>query len=51
MPDPERSWPVRAMPILGQLTHYRLAWLRADVLAGLSVAAVAIPSAIALSLP
>ena len=37
----------RILPILGQLKDYRLAWLRADILAGLSVAAVALPTAIA----
>src|SRR5882672_325713 len=34
-------------PIAGQLATYRSAWLPADILAGLSVAAVALPTAIA----
>jgi sulfate permease, SulP family len=38
---------VRIFPILGQLATYQRAWLGSDVLAGLSVAAVALPSAIA----
>ena len=37
----------RILPLLGQLRGYRAAWLRADLLAGLSVAAVALPTAIA----
>lgn len=35
------------MPIIGQIAEYRREWLQADVLAGLSVAAVALPTAIA----
>ncbi len=35
------------LPVLAGLKGYRLAWLRQDVSAGLAVAAVAIPSAIA----
>jgi len=34
-------------PLLRQLRGYRLGWLRSDFLAGLSVAAVALPTAIA----
>jgi sulfate permease, SulP family len=34
-------------PIVGQLASYRTAWLSADLMAGLSVAAVALPTAIA----
>src|SRR5262245_33354159 len=41
------SYVARIFPILGQLATYQRAWLRFDVLAGLSVAAVALPSAIA----
>jgi sulfate permease, SulP family len=37
----------RIIPLLGQLRGYRAAWLGADLLAGLSVAAVALPTAIA----
>jgi len=37
----------RILPLLGQLRGYRAAWLGADLLAGLSVAAVALPTAIA----
>lgn len=37
----------RFVPILGQLAAYRPEWLKPDVLAGLSVAAVALPAAIA----
>jgi high affinity sulfate transporter 1 len=37
----------RWMPGLGVLRRYRRAWLRSDVLAGLSVAAIQIPTAIA----
>src|SRR5262245_66627279 len=37
----------RIFPIVGQLAGYRMAWLGADLLAGLSVAAVALPTAIA----
>ena len=35
------------LPILAQLRDYRLPWLKVDVAAGLSVAAVSLPSAIA----
>src|SRR5439155_14746559 len=37
----------RLFPLAGQLAGYRSAWLSADVLAGLSVTAVALPIAIA----
>src|SRR5689334_21735131 len=37
----------RPFPIVRQLADYRSAWLSADILAGLSVAAVALPIAIA----
>src|SRR5438477_5053768 len=37
----------RLFPIARQLADYRAAWLSADILAGLSVAAVALPTAIA----
>src|SRR5215470_16971550 len=37
----------RIAPGLRQLLDYRREWLRADVVAGLSVAAVAVPTAIA----
>src|SRR5258708_39934402 len=37
----------RLFPIVRQLAGYRTAWLSADILAGLSVAAVALPTAIA----
>src|ERR1700719_4765188 len=40
-------WLERFLPLLGQLRGYRAAWLGADLLAGLSVAAVALPTAIA----
>src|SRR5262249_12440526 len=44
----ENSWRLdRLLPLLGQLRGYRASWLRADLLAGLSVAAVALPTAIA----
>ena len=43
----DRSMAVRVFPALGQLTTYRRGWLKPDVLAGLSVAAVALPAAIA----
>ena len=37
----------RIIPLLDQLRGYRAQWLGADLLAGLSVAAVALPTAIA----
>jgi high affinity sulfate transporter 1 len=37
----------RVFPLIGQLAAYRRAWLSVDILAGLSVAAVALPTAIA----
>lgn len=37
----------RFIPLWGQLRGYRIGWLRFDLLAGLSVAAVALPTAIA----
>src|SRR5262247_4563078 len=37
----------RLLPGLGQLRGYRREWLRDDVAAGVSVAAVAVPTAIA----
>src|ERR1700756_3770537 len=37
----------RLFPLARQLAGYRSAWLSADILAGLSVAAVALPTAIA----
>src|SRR5690606_12696739 len=37
----------RWLPGLDNLLHYRSAWLRPDVVAGLSVAAIQIPTAIA----
>ncbi|MEZ5832089.1 MAG: SulP family inorganic anion transporter [Dongiaceae bacterium] len=43
----DRSAILKAWPILSQLHGYRLAWLRPDVTAGLSVAAVSLPTAIA----
>jgi high affinity sulfate transporter 1 len=42
-----RSYAARLFPILGQLGGYRIGWLWSDLLAGLSVAAVALPTAIA----
>src|SRR5262245_24592083 len=47
MHDLASSFLVRIFPIVGQLATYQLAWLRLDVRAGLSVAAVALPTAIA----
>lgn len=38
---------MRLLPILGQLAGYRREWLATDLLAGLSVTAVALPTAIA----
>lgn len=43
-PDPGRRW---LLPLLVQLRGYRPTWLRDDILAGLSIAAVALPTAIA----
>jgi high affinity sulfate transporter 1 len=43
----DRATAVRILPILGQLAGYRIGWLGSDLLAGLSVAAVALPTAIA----
>src|SRR3954451_6505835 len=43
-PGPGRRW---SLPLWAQLRGYRPSWLRDDVLAGLSVAAVALPTAIA----
>jgi high affinity sulfate transporter 1 len=43
----DRSYAARIFPILDQLADYRIGWLWSDVLAGLSVAAVALPTAIA----
>lgn len=42
-----RRWLRRYAPGLDQLLHYQRAWLRADITAGLSVAAVALPISIA----
>ena len=42
--DGARHW---TLPLLNQLRDYRPAWLRDDLVAGLSVAAVALPTAIA----
>jgi len=44
---PQPSALQRLAPGLGLLAHYDRAWLRHDVIAGLSVAAVALPTAIA----
>ena len=38
---------VKDLPLLAQIRDYRAAWLKSDVAAGLSVAAVSLPSAIA----
>jgi high affinity sulfate transporter 1 len=42
-----KGWIGRFAPGLGQLLDYRREWLRVDLLAGVSVAAVAVPTAIA----
>ena len=47
MPNTNVSWAIRAVPLIGQLAGYNRAWLAPDVLAGFSVAAVALPAAIA----
>jgi len=47
VPNTNVSWAIRAVPLMGQLTGYNRAWLGPDLLAGLSVAAVALPAAIA----
>jgi SulP family sulfate permease len=39
----------RYVPILGWLPHYQRAWLVVDVMAGLSVWALLVPSALAYS--
>lgn len=45
--SPRRHPLRRFLPLIGQVSGYRRAWLSADILAGLSVAAVALPTAIA----
>jgi high affinity sulfate transporter 1 len=45
--SPAGSLLARIFPIVGQLAGYKLGWVRLDIRAGLSVAAVALPSAIA----
>ena len=40
-----RNW--MRLPLAGQLVAYRQDWLKSDTAAGLSVAAVSLPSAIA----
>ncbi|MBF6160491.1 SulP family inorganic anion transporter [Nocardia cyriacigeorgica] len=42
-----RSTPARPWPVFLSLQHYRRGWLRADVLAGLTVWAVLVPEALA----
>jgi len=46
---PVRDTVARYVPILGWLPHYQRGWLAGDVLAGLAVAAVAIPTAMGYS--
>jgi len=41
------SWLLRYVPILHWLPHYKLSWLRADIIAGLTVWAVIVPEAMA----
>ncbi len=47
MPNARGAFALEVFPILGQLASYRREWLKLDVLAGASVAAVALPTAIA----
>ena len=42
-------WVLRYLPILQWLANYRLSWLRADIIAGLTVWAVMVPEAMAYS--
>jgi len=42
-----RHWLLRYLPILHWLPQYQLAWLRADIVAGLTVWAVIVPEAMA----
>ena len=44
--DQPPSWLVQRIPALGWLRTYRLAWLRADVIAGCTLAAYLIPSSL-----
>ena len=37
------SWLVRRLPIVGWLRSYRRAWLRGDLIAGVTVAALIVP--------
>jgi len=41
------NWLLRYLPILHWLPHYQLSWLRADIIAGLTVWAVIVPEAMA----
>jgi len=41
------AWFKAAVPLTGQLDHYRRGWLAHDVVAGLAIAAVALPTAVA----
>ena len=50
VPDGARNWLARlstALPIIGQLKNYRSTWLLSDATAGLAIAAVALPTAVA----
>jgi len=42
-----QHWLLRYLPILHWLPHYQLSWLRADIVAGLTVWAVIVPEAMA----
>ena len=44
---PASGWTTRAWPVFGSVQGYRVAWLRPDVLAGLTVWAVLVPEALA----
>ncbi len=46
----ERIWGNLIPPLLRSLRHYQRGWLRGDILAALTVAAISIPQAIAFSL-
>jgi len=47
LPRRAREWFFQIVPAFDSLRHYSWAWLRLDVLAGITVAAVAVPQAMA----
>ncbi len=45
-PDPEPSGIARLVPIIGWLPHYNRRWLRPDLIAGVTVAALVVPKSL-----